>query len=72
MEPLVRSIQGIPSGPGAKARDPEWRLQWVLKINQHIKYFSFILPRNLLQSLLHAARKRLKNQIISALPTAGH
>ena len=56
MEPLVRSIQGIPLGPGAKARDPEWRLQWVLKIKQHIKYFSFILPRNLLQSLLHAAR----------------
>ena len=43
-------IQGTPSGPWQVS--PERRLGWsLLIINQQIKYFSFILPRNLLQSL---------------------
>ena len=43
-------IQGTPSGP--RQVSPERRLGWsLLIINQQIKYFSFILPRNLLQSL---------------------
>ena len=34
---------------------PEWKLGWGLLINnQQIKYISFILPRNLLQSLFQA------------------
>ena len=50
------SIQGTHSGPTQVSS--EWRLGWGLLIikRQQMKYFSFILPRNLLQSLFQEAR----------------